>query len=172
MPFHTTSLQTCTPFFSVFIGFVLVGMSCPLYGSVLMGMGGMEARMTSLAILTSGMLSMHHGHPPFRVSPIIVGDHQVVRCVGQTHSDWSVSRGIVSLRSKEETWETHTILFLFSVNNEVCLFIHFTHPLRCFGGEVRYALRNCRPLVQLFYYERKSTYPELNNRTLAACTQI
>ena len=66
-------------------------------------LSGMEVGMTSLAILISGMLSMHHRHPPFRVFSIIVGDHQVVRWVGQNLADWSVSREVISLRSKEET---------------------------------------------------------------------
>ncbi len=159
------------PLFSVFIGFVFVRMGCALCGSALVGIGGIEVGMTSLAILISGMLSTHHGHPPCRVLSIIVGDHQVVRWMDQNLADWIVSHEVVSRRSKEETQKTHTILFLFSVNNEVRLFIHFTHPLCCFSREVRYALRNCRTLVQLLYYERKPTRPELRNRTLAARTQ-
>ena len=91
------------PLFSVFIGFVFVRMGCALCGSALIGMGGMEVGMSSLAILISEMLSTHHRHPLFRVFSIIVRDHQVVRWVGQNLADWSVSQEVVSRRSKEET---------------------------------------------------------------------
>lgn len=78
-------------------------MGCALCGSALIGMGGMEVGMSSLAILISEMLSTHHRHPLFRVFSIIVRDHQVVRWVGQNLADWSVSREVISRRSKEET---------------------------------------------------------------------
>ena len=69
-------------------------------------LSGMEVGMSSLAILISEMLSTHHRHPLFRVFSIIVGDHQVVRWVGQNLADWSVSREVISRRSKEEVQET------------------------------------------------------------------